>query len=100
MINKLCNKITNLNAPIVVGLDPMLDYVPEHVDLRSNGTYFGGGKKGDGRGIAIFFRKNGDSKTGHYGRLDFYWEDGVPVGIRRVLYSDTPGERYLRFSAQ
>ena len=31
MINKLCNKITNLNAPIVVGLDPMLDYVPEHV---------------------------------------------------------------------
>ncbi len=76
------------------------DYVPEHVDLRSNGTYFGGGKKGDGRGIAIFFRKNGDSKTGHYGRLDFYWEDGVPVGIRRVLYSDTPGERYLRFSAQ
>ena len=29
MINKLCNKITNLNAPIVVGLDPMLDYVPE-----------------------------------------------------------------------
>lgn len=31
MINKLCNKITNLDAPIVVGLDPMLDYVPEHV---------------------------------------------------------------------
>lgn len=31
MINKLCNKITNLNAPIVVGLDPMLDYVPEQV---------------------------------------------------------------------
>jgi len=31
MINKLCNKITNLNAPIVVGLDPMLDYVSEHV---------------------------------------------------------------------
>ena len=31
MINKLIDKISNLQAPIVVGLDPMLDYVPEHI---------------------------------------------------------------------
>ncbi len=31
MINKLVNKIATLNAPVVVGLDPMLDYVPEHI---------------------------------------------------------------------
>lgn len=31
MINKLIEKIRKTNAPIVVGLDPMLDYVPGHI---------------------------------------------------------------------
>lgn len=31
MINKLIDKIQKLEAPIVVGLDPMLSYVPEHL---------------------------------------------------------------------
>lgn len=31
MINKLIEKIQQNKAPIVVGLDPMLDYIPEHV---------------------------------------------------------------------
>lgn len=31
MINKLCEKIRKTNAPIVVGLDPMLPYIPEHI---------------------------------------------------------------------
>ncbi|HHV09102.1 MAG TPA: orotidine-5'-phosphate decarboxylase [Clostridiales bacterium] len=31
MINKLVEKIESLGAPIVVGLDPMLDYVPKHI---------------------------------------------------------------------
>lgn len=31
MINKLVDKIKKTGAPIVVGLDPMLNYVPEHV---------------------------------------------------------------------
>ena len=31
MINKLIKKIEKTHAPIVVGLDPMLDYVPEHI---------------------------------------------------------------------
>ena len=31
MINKLIEKIRKTNAPIVVGLDPMLGYVPKHI---------------------------------------------------------------------
>ena len=31
MINKLVCKIKETNAPIVVGLDPMLRYIPAHV---------------------------------------------------------------------
>ena len=34
MINKLVSKIQKTNAPIVVGLDPMLNYVPEHVQKK------------------------------------------------------------------
>lgn len=31
MINKLADKIKKTNAPIVVGLDPMLSYIPKHI---------------------------------------------------------------------
>lgn len=31
MINKLVEKIKKTKAPIVVGLDPMLSYIPQHV---------------------------------------------------------------------
>lgn len=31
MINVLVNRIKKMEAPIVVGLDPMLDYVPEYL---------------------------------------------------------------------
>ena len=39
MINKLVNKIATLNAPVVVGLDPMLDYVPEHIKQAAYAEY-------------------------------------------------------------
>ena len=35
MINKLIEKIKKTNAPIVVGLDPMLNYVPDHIQKRA-----------------------------------------------------------------
>ncbi len=35
MINKLVEKIEKLSAPIVVGLDPMLDYIPEHIVTKA-----------------------------------------------------------------
>lgn len=39
MINKLVNKIQKLNAPVVVGLDPMLGYVPEHIQKKAFAEY-------------------------------------------------------------
>ena len=39
MINKLIDKITNLQAPIVVGLDPMLAYVPDHIKKAAFDEY-------------------------------------------------------------
>ena len=35
MINKLIRKIQKTGAPIVVGLDPMLNYVPEHIQKKA-----------------------------------------------------------------
>ena len=35
MINKLVANIKKTNAPIVVGLDPMLSYIPEHVQKKA-----------------------------------------------------------------
>lgn len=35
MINKLVQKIQKTNAPIVVGLDPMLQYIPEQVKKKA-----------------------------------------------------------------
>lgn len=39
MINKLCDKIKKTNAPIVVGLDPMLSYIPEQVQKAAFDAY-------------------------------------------------------------
>lgn len=35
MINELISKIQKTNAPIVVGLDPMLKYVPSHIQKKA-----------------------------------------------------------------
>ena len=35
MINKLVDKIKKTNAPVVVRLDPMLSYVPEHIQKKA-----------------------------------------------------------------
>ncbi len=35
MINRLISKIKKLDAPIVVGLDPMLKFVPEHIQKKA-----------------------------------------------------------------
>ena len=39
MIDKLIEKIQKIKAPIVVGLDPMLSYVPEHVQKKAFAEY-------------------------------------------------------------
>ncbi len=35
MINKLIENIKKTNAPIVVGLDPMLNYIPQHIQKKA-----------------------------------------------------------------
>ena len=35
MINKLISNIRKTNAPLVVGLDPMLNYIPEHIQKKA-----------------------------------------------------------------
>lgn len=39
MINKLVEKIQKTEAPIVVGLDPMLTYIPEHIKEKVFAEY-------------------------------------------------------------
>ena len=51
MINKLVEKIKKLNAPVVVGLDPMLDYVPAHVQKKAFDEF---GETLEGAGEAIW----------------------------------------------
>lgn len=51
MINKLVDKIKKTEAPIVVGLDPMLSYVPEHILNKAFDEY---GKNLEGAAEAIW----------------------------------------------
>ena len=51
MINKLIAGIRKTNAPIVVGLDPMLKYVPEHIKQKA---YADLGETLEGAGEAIW----------------------------------------------
>ena len=39
MINKLVNKIQKTQAPIVVGLDPMMKFIPEHITKAAFAEY-------------------------------------------------------------
>jgi orotidine-5'-phosphate decarboxylase len=39
MINRLIEKIRSTGAPIVVGLDPMLKYVPQHIQKKAFAEY-------------------------------------------------------------
>ena len=61
MINKLINKIQKTKAPIVVGLDPMLSYVPEHIQKKVFAEY---GETLEGAAEAIWqFNKEIVDKT-------------------------------------
>ena len=39
MINKLITRIKETNAPIVVGLDPMMKFVPEYIKKAAFAEY-------------------------------------------------------------
>lgn len=56
MINKLVEKIKKTGAPIVVGLDPMLSYVPEHITKKAYAEY-GETLKGAAEAIWLYNRE-------------------------------------------
>ena len=61
MINKLIAKIQKAKAPIVVGLDPMLSYIPEHIQKKAFEEY---GETLEGAAEAIWqFNKEIVDKT-------------------------------------
>ena len=61
MINKLIEKIQKTHAPIVVGLDPMLNYIPEQVQKKAFAEY---GETLEGAAEAIWqFNKEIVDKT-------------------------------------
>ena len=61
MINKLVEKIKKTGAPIVVGLDPMLNYIPQHVQDKAFSEY---GETLEGAAEAIWqFNKEIVDKT-------------------------------------
>ena len=61
MINKLIAKIQKTQAPIVVGLDPMLNYIPEHIQKKAFAEY---GETLEGAAEAIWlFNKEIVDKT-------------------------------------
>ena len=61
LINKLVENIKKTGAPIVVGLDPMLNYVPEHVQKKAFAEY---GETLEGAAEAIWqFNKEIVDKT-------------------------------------
>ncbi len=39
MIQKLVEKIKKTHAPICVGLDPMLSYIPDHILKKAYGEF-------------------------------------------------------------
>ena len=51
MINKLMSKIEKMNSPVVVGLDPMLSYIPEHITKKAYAEF---GETLEGAGEAIW----------------------------------------------
>ena len=61
MINKLVDKIVKTNAPVVVGLDPMMKFIPEHVQAAAFEQY---GETLEGAAEAIWqFNKEIVDKT-------------------------------------
>lgn len=56
MISKLIKNISEKNAPIVVGLDPMLDYIPENLQKQAFEEY-GETLKGAAEAVLLFNKK-------------------------------------------
>ncbi len=75
------------------------DYVPEGTRFADMLPYLSARDFSSGK--VLFFRLRGRSpdEPPRYGRVEIFWRWGLPAGIRRIVVSDTPGDRNLRFTA-
>lgn len=97
MINKLISNIRRTNAPIVVGLDPMLSYIPEHIQKKAFAEF---GETLEGAAEAIWqFNKEIIDKTYDIipavkPQIAMYEQFGIPGLIsfeRTVKYAKEKG---------
>ena len=65
MINELVRKIKETGAPIVVGLDPMLGYIPEQVKTKAFAE-FGETLEGAAEAIWQFNKRDRGQDMGSY----------------------------------
>ena len=64
MINKLIAKIQKTKAPIVVGLDPMLSYIPEHIQKKAFEELYAHNFKDGMKGIPCFYCRGAWNEAG------------------------------------
>ena len=114
MIQKLIQKIQKTHAPIVVGLDPMLSYVPAHIQKRAFEEH---GETLEGAAEAIwqynkeivdhvydlipFLLKKHSKVSSH--RKNWYVRQHtatVPTVIRSVLQPDMSKKSIIRITLQ
>lgn len=63
MVSRLIEKIQKTKAPICVGLDPMLSYIPEHVTKKAYDE-FGETLEGAAQAIWLFNKEIIDATAG------------------------------------
>ena len=93
MINKLIAKIRKTNAPIVVGLDPMLNYVPEHIRKAAFGQF---GETLEGAAEAIWQYNKGivdavcDLVPAVKPQIAMYEQFGIPglAAFRKTVWTE------------
>lgn len=97
MINKLVDKIKKTNAPVVVGLDPMMSYLPEHITKKAFDEY---GETLEGAAEAIWQYNKGIIDTTYdlipavKPQIAMYEQFGIPgmeVFSRTVSYCKEKG---------
>jgi len=81
LVKKLIEEITKKNAPVVAGLDPMLDYVPAHIQQKAFEEY---GETLEGAAVVVW-QFNKDSTDAIYepipavtSQIAMYEQFGVP----------------------
>ena len=72
------------------------DYVPEDTDFTGWPRHLSDSDFVPGKVVFFRFRGRSEGEPPRYGRIEIFWEKGLPAGVRKIVVSDIPGERSLR----